>query len=80
MRQMEADLTREKGFKHAEDEFIEALIYHRMCSSAAFWKTIVSVTEGLKKLKYTKDKLGVFKDNIHISYLGLGWDEHKTHW
>ena len=80
MRQMEDELTREKGFEHAEDEFIEALIYHRMCSSAAFWKTIGSVTEGLKKLKYKKYKLGYLKYNIQICYLGLVWDECKTQW
>ena len=61
---MEAELTQEKGFEYAEDECIEALIYHRMWSSAACWKTIGAVTEGLKNLKYKKDKLGVLKDNI----------------
>ena len=78
MRQMEAELTREKGFEHDEDEFIEDLIYHKMWSSASFWKTIWAVTEGLKNLKYKKDKLGALKDNIQIRYLGLGWDECKT--
>ena len=51
MQQMKADLTREKGFKHAKDEFIEALIYHRMWSYDAFWKTIGAVAEELKNLK-----------------------------
>ena len=72
MQHMEADLTQEKGFEHAEDEFIEALIYHRMWSSASLWKTIGAVTEGLKKLKYKKYNLGALKDNIQIRYLGLG--------
>ena len=58
MRQMKAKLTREKGFEHAQDEFIEALIYHRIWSSATCWKTIGAVVEGLKKLKYKKNKLG----------------------
>ena len=80
MRQMKAELTRDKGFEHAEDEFIEALIYYRMWSSDAYWKTIGAVTEGLKNPKYKKDKLGALKDNIQISYLGLGWDECKTQW
>ena len=71
---MEAELTRDKGFKHAKDEFVEALIYHRMWSSAACWKTICAVIEVPKKLKYKKDKLGALKDNIQIRYLGLGWD------
>ena len=70
---MEDELTREKVFEHSEDEFIEALIYHRMWSYAACWKTIGAVIEGLKKLKYKKVKLGVLKDNIQIRYLGLGW-------
>ena len=51
-------MTREKGFKHAKDDFIEALIYHRMGSYDAFWKNIGAVTEGLKKLKYKKKSLG----------------------
>ena len=72
---MKDDLTQEKGFEPAKDEFIEALIYHRMWSSAACWKTIGAVIEGLKKLKYKKVKLGVLKDNIQIRYLGLGWDK-----
>ena len=75
MQHMKAELTRQKGFKYAEDEFIEALIYHRMWSSDACQKTIGAVTEELKKLKYKKDKIGVLKDNIQIRYLGLGWDE-----
>ena len=40
---MEAELTQEKGFEHAKDELIESLIYHRMWSSAACWKTIGAV-------------------------------------
>ena len=74
MRQMKDELTREKVFKHTEDEFVEALIYHRMWSSAAYWKTIGAVTEGLKNIKYKKDKIGALEDNIQIRYLSLGWD------
>ena len=58
MRQMKAEMTREKVFEHFKDEFIEALIYHKMWSSAACWKNIDAGTEGLKKLKYKKYKLG----------------------
>ena len=78
VRQMKAELTQDKVFKHAEDEFIEALIYHRMWSSGACWKTTGAITERLKKLKYKKDKLGALRDDIQIRYLGLGWDECKT--
>ena len=78
MRHMKAKLTQEKGFEHAEDEFIEALIYHSMWSSDACWKTIGAVKEGLKKLKYKKEKLGALKDNIKTRYLGLGWDKCKN--
>ena len=77
---MEAELTRGKVFEHSKDEFIEALIYQRVWYSAAWWKTIGAVTEGLKKLKYNKDKLGALKDNIQIRYLDLVWDELKTNW
>ena len=77
---MKSELTREKGLEHSEDEFIEAFIYHRMWSSDSFWNTISAVTEGLKKLKYKKYKLGVLKDNIQIRYLGLGQDKCKIQW
>ena len=46
MQHMESELTREKVFEHAKDEFIEALIYDRIWSSAACWKNIGEVTEG----------------------------------
>ena len=58
MRKMKDELTREKGLEHAEDKFIEALIYHRMWSYDAFWKTIGAVTEGLKILSIRKTSLG----------------------
>ena len=57
MQQTKAELTREKGFEHAKDELIQALIYHMMWSSAAFWKTIGAVTEGLKNIKYNNPVL-----------------------
>ena len=77
---MKAELTREKVFKHAKDELIEALIYHNMRSSDACWKTIGAVTERLKNIQYKKDKLGALRDSIQIHYLGFGWDECKTRW
>ena len=80
MRHMKAELTQEKGFKHAEDEFIEAIIYHSIWSSDACWETIGAITEGLKNIKQNKDKLGALKDNIQIRYLGLGWYECKRQW
>ena len=61
---MKAELTREKRLEHVKDEFIETLIYHSMWSSDLFWETIGAITEGLKSLKYSKDKLRAFKDNI----------------
>ena len=75
MQNIKAELIREKGFENAKDEFIEALIYHMIWSSDAFWKTIGAVIEGLTNTKYKKDKLGELKDNIQIRYLGLLWDE-----
>ena len=80
MQHMEAELTREKVFENAEDEFIEALIYHRIWFYDACWKTIGGVTEGLKNIKYKKDYLGASKDDIKIRYLSLGWDKCKTRW
>ena len=58
MRHMKSELTWEKEFKHVKDEFIDALIYHRMCSSDVLWKIIAAVTEGLKILSTIKTSLG----------------------
>ena len=73
-------MKQEKLFKHAEDEFIGAIIYHRMWSSDACWKTIGAVIEGLKNINYKKDKLGALKDNVQNRYLGLVWEKFKTQW
>ena len=73
-------MATELGLENAEDDLMECLVYHRMWSSDACWKTVGEVATGLKKLNYKKDKLAALKDNIQIRYLGLGWDECKTSW
>ncbi len=44
-------VAQEKGIENAPDDFIEAVIYHRMGSSEAYQETLAEVTVGLKKLK-----------------------------
>ena len=74
------EIKKQKGLENASDEYIEALIYHSMWDSEACWKTNSDIVNGLKNLKYKKDKLQALKDNIQIRYKGFGWDEWKTHW
>ena len=38
------------------------------------------MNEGLKKMKYQKDKLQALKDNILVCYKGLGFAKCKTTW
>ena len=79
-REEKEEIKRKKGFENASDEYIECLIYRAMYDSAACWKTISEVTNGLKKLKYKKDKLQALKDNIQMRFKGFGWDDWKTAW
>ena len=48
--------------ENADDDYIDALIHLRMWSTDACWKTVSDVTEGLKHLKYKKDKIACLKD------------------
>ncbi len=52
--------------ENADDDYIDALIYLRMWSTDACWKTVSDVTEGLKYLKYKKDKIAAVKDYIRF--------------
>ena len=58
------ELENQKGIEETEDNYIESIIYYTMWDSDAYWKIIGESTEGLKKLKYQKDKYDVLKDNI----------------
>ena len=63
-----------------EEDYIEALIYRKMADLEVCWKTAREVDEGLRRLKYKKDKIGQLKDNILIRVKGFGWVEWKTFW
>ena len=79
-RQEKDDLVETEELDGAEDNYIDALIYHRMGRTDACWKTVGEVTEGLKRLKYKKDKIAALKDNIRIRWIGYGWEECETKW
>ena len=51
-----------------------------MWDSDACWKTVSDVTNGLKRLKYQKDKFEALRNNILIRYKGFQWDDWKTQW
>lgn len=56
MRKMKVKIANEEALENTKDKHIEQLIYHSMWDSDACWKTVGDVTEGLKRLKYQKDK------------------------
>ena len=51
-----------------------------MWDSDAYWKTLSDVNDGLKRLKYQKDKLEALRNNVLIRYKGFGWEDWKTPW
>ena len=65
----------DKDTEALEQDYIEALIYHKMANLEVCWKTAREVDEGLRRLKYKKDKIGQLKDNILIRVKGFGWLE-----
>ena len=80
MRQKKEEIAKQEGLEKAEDEYIERLIYHSMWDSDACWKTLSDVNDGLKRLKYKKDKFEALRNNILIRYKGFGWEDWKTPW
>ena len=49
---------------NAQDDYIEALILHRMWYAHKFCKTETDATTHLKALTYKKDKIDMLNDNI----------------
>ena len=68
------------GLEYAQENYIEALILHRMWYYHKFCKTATEVTKFLKALTFKKDKLEMLKDNIQIRVIAFGWEEFKTQW
>ena len=64
----------------AQENYIEALILHRMWYSHKFCNTSTEVTKRLKALIFNKDKLDMLKYNIQIRVIAFGWGEFKTQW
>ena len=59
----------------ASEDYIEAIYYHRMYDSMAFWKGSASrVYEGLKELTSKMAKYDALKANIMIRVKGFGWE------
>jgi hypothetical protein len=80
-RRMKEELIKQKNIEKATEEYIDALYYHAMYSSAACWKgdpKIVSVE--LSKLKTQTAKYNAVKENIQIRVKGFGWEWCKHAW
>ena len=71
-------LKQELGLENAQDDYIEALILHRMWYYHKCCKTEKDDTMCLKALTYNKDKIDMLKDNIQIRVIEFGWEEFKT--
>ena len=54
----------------ASDEYIEALIHHKLGESERSWKIAQEAKDGLRMLEYKCNKELVLKDNINIRYKG----------
>ena len=63
---------------NAQDDYIEALILHRMWYSHKCCKTATKFTTRLKALTFKKDKIDMLKDNLQIRVIAFGWEEFKT--
>lgn len=74
------EALKQLGLEKATEEHIECLIYHMMYGSERFWKTTDEVREGMKGLRYKKDKEQALKDNIQMRFRGLGWVDCHTTW
>ena len=79
-RQEKEDLKEELGLGGAQENYIGALILHRMWYSHECCKTATKVAKRLKDLTFNKDKLDTLKDNTQISVIAFGWEEFKTQW
>ena len=51
-----------------------------MAFRAEMGHTRTQVRNGVKALRYKKDKEEALKDNIQMRYKGMGWVEAQTNW
>ena len=71
-------LVMQEGNDKMTDLMINRLTYRRMYESDRAWKTVAAVRKGVKDLKYKKDKMADFRDNIQMYYLGMGRADAQT--
>ena len=57
-------MKHELVLENAQDDYIEALILHKIWYYHKCCKTTTDATKRLKALTYKKDKLDMMKDNI----------------
>ena len=62
------------------DLMIDWLIYRRMYESDGAWKTVAAVRNGVKDLKYNKEKMPGLRGNIQMHYLGMGRADAQKNW
>ena len=70
----------QEGNDKMTDLMIDRLIYRRMYESDRAWKTVAAVRKGVKDLKYNKDKMTGFRDNIQMHYLVMGRADSRKNW
>ena len=78
--QEKEDLKKELGLEDEQENYIEALIIHRMWYSHKCCKTATEVTKSFKALTFKKENLDMLKDNIKIPVIAFGWEKFKTKW
>eukprot|EP00957_Ditylum_brightwellii_P206554 15348982-Ditylum_brightwellii.AAC.2 len=74
------ELFQEKQLNKVTEEFIDALYYHDMYNSAAFWKSTAQVDNELCKIHTMSARLHAIKENIWIHGIGFGWIQFATPW
>ncbi len=63
-----------------ERDLINISYLHQKHFSPRCWKTVQQTLDEFEKLSTKKDKIECVKEQILISYLGLGWEEAHHPW
>ena len=71
-------MVMQEGNDKMTDLMIDQLIYRRMYESDRAWKTVAAVREGVKDLKYNKDRMAGLRDNIQMNYFYIGRADSQT--
>ena len=64
----------------ASEEFVDALYYHEMYGSAAYWKTADMISCDLGKFTSKNFNIDALKEHILMRILVLAWSDMATPW